>query len=35
MRRTGLAAAMGIVLSIAVLAGPASADDPLFHNWSQ
>jgi hypothetical protein len=26
---------MGIVLSIAVLAGPASADDPLFLNWSQ
>jgi hypothetical protein len=26
---------MGIVLSIAVLAGPASAEDPLFLNWSQ
>ena len=34
VRRTGLAAAMGIVLSIAVLAGPARADDPLFLNWA-
>ena len=34
VRRTGWAAAMGIVLSIAVLAGPASADDPLFLNWA-
>jgi hypothetical protein len=34
-RRTGLAAAVGIVLSIAVLAGPASAEDPLFLNWSE
>jgi hypothetical protein len=34
-KRTVWAAAIGIVLSVAVLAGPAAADDPLFLNWSQ
>jgi hypothetical protein len=29
------AAVLGIVLSVSVLAGPASAEDPLFLNWAQ
>jgi hypothetical protein len=34
VRRSGLAGLLGIILSVAVLAGPASADDPLFLNWA-
>ena len=34
LRRSGLATALGIVLSISVLAGPATAEDPLFLNWA-
>ena len=34
-RRSGLAAVLGIVLSVTLLAGPATAEDPLFLNWSQ
>ena len=33
-RRSGLAALLGIVLSVSVLAGPATAEDPLFLNWA-
>lgn len=34
-RRGFVASALGIVLSVSVLAGPASADDPLFLNWAE
>ena len=34
LRRSGMAAALGIALSVSVLVGPATADDPLFLNWS-
>ena len=34
VRRSGLAAALGVVLSVSLLVGPATADDPLFLNWS-
>lgn len=33
-RRTGLATVLGIVLSVTVLAGAATAEDPLFLNWA-
>ncbi|HUP87261.1 MAG TPA: DUF5995 family protein [Acidimicrobiales bacterium] len=35
VRRSGSAVALGLLLSIVVLAGPAAADDPLFLNWSE
>ena len=35
MRKRIWSAALGVVLSAAVLAGPATAEDPLFLNWSQ
>src|SRR5687768_12815504 len=34
MRKSGWAGVLGIVLSITVLAGPATAEDPLFLNWA-
>lgn len=35
VRRTGWAAAATIVVSLSLLAGPATAEDPLFLNWAQ